>query len=105
MAHKSILDLYEASDVSKYPINNQSDDRTPISQGVGNFGDDNPDNNINSQFKHIGPDGSVVKTSSVFLGRGGDLGNHGNLAGKVSSWTPEKRYNRSNADIMRNIKK
>ena len=87
---KSILELYENSDVSKYPINNQSDDRTPISQGVGNFGDDNPDNNINSQFKHIGPDGTVVKTSSVFLGRGGDLG--GTHPTGVNGFKPGKTY-------------
>jgi len=97
MAHKSILDLYEdkkkdleIKDFSIAPGISKSsptsdDQKTPISVGLGN----GPrDKELEAKIK-VGTNKSI----SVEEARG-ILGSHGTMAGKVTSWTPEKRYGR-----------
>ena len=110
MAHKSILDLFEASEHVNNQNTNKSTvqfDRTPNSEGVGTGPKDNA---LHKPFKHIGmnADGTgwaVQKTSTLLRGRNGELGSHGEQSATVSSWTSDKRYNNQNTDIMRNFKK
>ena len=89
MAHTSLLDKYNAEiGIDKVRVNNQSDDRTPLSKGIGKVG-----NELNPIFKHIGMnDGTlaVVKTSTLKDGRTGELGSHGDLP--VTGYTTKKHY-------------
>ena len=109
MAHKSILDIYEASEHVNNQQANKSNiqfDKTPLSKGAGTGP---TDIELHTPFKHIGmnADGSgysVQHTSTLFKGRGAAMGSHGDQSSKVSSWTSDKPYNNQNSDIMRNLK-